>query len=692
MKDPRHSAVRTFRRDRWEAFLKDVPLDNKEQVLDWIFPGPKFDLLCEFPGIDPKNQKVFEGSEAVDVLKEFLDNYYLGKFLGPFPGWVKTLDQKALIFIRTFIIKKTDSSAKKPKNRVLLNASEELDYWEHFQPDPRDPDFVRFRNSKPIKTWNDALIKYSCSLPAARSIIEGFYKTKLIFKMDCLKGFRHLVRSKSDWHKSAVSLKVGHPDTGEIWETVFVETDVFMGASNSPCTFHTVIASFVKGMIFHYPELFGGKKNYELLRSFIDDFMIAAGQKCHSRKEAHKIALQQLAMMQLFGDFLGIKFLPTKMMYPKQSQTLLGLVFNTLYQSVALKMGKAAKFAKLIKKLLNSEKWDTKELQSFCGNLIWVSNIIPKLNGFASPIIELLKHFKHAKSILPKKCPALYEDCIRVLNFVLPIIETDPSVHVKKFLGKLKLQKPAAYSDASGFEFEKKNPTPGTLACLFPHPKASFAFKIEWHDLVKNVTFSHADKQLFNLSHARPHGRPSMKHPSIAFLEFSSMCLNIIRFNNLNLRSGAYQRRWIRLACDNTNSVGWLNGGRCPFFPFSRLSEFVVLAELRMESTFSAFYVKSEKQLADGFTRGETKVTSAFVRKNGRKLSKTYICKEPQEEDIRLFLHIITGKIEPKETLGHLLSSLTYPRGRYEPPLPFLPAYLNEIRRGFHDMPNLRIT
>ena len=67
-------------------FLQDVP-GVAPQVEDLLYPGPDFPLIRELPVLDTSDTKafkIFEGPEAVSVLKELIDHYLLGKFLGPF--------------------------------------------------------------------------------------------------------------------------------------------------------------------------------------------------------------------------------------------------------------------------------------------------------------------------------------------------------------------------------------------------------------------------------------------------------------------------------------------------------------------------------------------------------------------------------------------------------------------------------
>ena len=69
----------------FEDLINDVPGIDSKYILDLIHPGPKLNTTIEFPGIDRKDQEIYEGAKAVAILKEFLDHYYMKKFLGPFP-------------------------------------------------------------------------------------------------------------------------------------------------------------------------------------------------------------------------------------------------------------------------------------------------------------------------------------------------------------------------------------------------------------------------------------------------------------------------------------------------------------------------------------------------------------------------------------------------------------------------------
>ena len=169
------------------------------------------------------------------------------------------------------------------------------------------------------------------------------------------------------------------------------------------------------------------------------------------------------------------------MEFPSSEKCLLGLTLNVLFGAVYLKTGKNGKFASLIIDLLSSKVWDVKKVQSLCGNLIWLSLIIPKISAFANPFIFLQSKFHGATVLRPSRHPGLHRECLCALKFILPIVEIDPAVHIKKFLGLLKPLRTLPYSDASGWEIKDPrsgavNKTPATLGCVFANPNLKWCF------------------------------------------------------------------------------------------------------------------------------------------------------------------------------------------------------------------------
>ena len=158
-------------------------------------------------------------------------------------------------------------------------------------------------------------------------------------------------------------------------------------------------------------------------------------------------------------------------MVPLPEQNILGITLNTCQDVCSLKDGKHLKIVSLVSSILDSKLWKLKELQKLCGNTIWVSILLPRLRAYLTPVIELLKVIPDSKGFVAKKSLVeLDTEVIRALNFLKPVFAVDPCVHVKRFLNLLPQCRCVIWSDASGFEMEVKNPTPGRMGSIFLAP------------------------------------------------------------------------------------------------------------------------------------------------------------------------------------------------------------------------------
>ena len=177
---------------RMSNFMENVP-GVHPQVKEFLYPGPDFPLIRELPNLDvtdPAAFKIFEGPEAVSVLKEFIDHWILGKFLGPYPPWVRTLYGKPIKWVPMFTIPKADSTPSNPKNRVLLNAAykhpdpwsvEDWNYIMNFNfNDAGDAEWATFKNTLLIRTLNECLEDRKVEFNSIKDIIKGLYRVKLL--------------------------------------------------------------------------------------------------------------------------------------------------------------------------------------------------------------------------------------------------------------------------------------------------------------------------------------------------------------------------------------------------------------------------------------------------------------------------------------------------------------------------------
>ena len=82
---------------------------------------------------------------------------------------------------------------------------------------------------------------------------------------------------------------------------VTIDISCVMGIKLSPYWFESFTSSFTKAMIFHFPELFGGRENLALLYSYLDDFLGGAGHYQGSFKEALEISARQISCLKEVG-------------------------------------------------------------------------------------------------------------------------------------------------------------------------------------------------------------------------------------------------------------------------------------------------------------------------------------------------------------------------------------------------------
>ena len=375
------------------------------------------------------------------------------------------------------------------------------------------------------------------------------------------------------------------------------------------------MSDFTRAAIFHRPDLFKTADNVSLLYSYLDDFMCGAGFWSGSLTNAFNHALQQMAYLHTVGNWLGLSFKDTKMELPSTRHALLGLTLDTLQRSCSLKPGKASKVAVLIDEMLGAQTWKLKELQKLCGNTVWLSMILPRVRSYLTPAIEMQKRIPQLKGSFPKsKLPNLDEELIRSMKFLRSVFLIDPAVHVNRFLRLLPTHKTILWSDASGFENLSKNPTPGRLASIFLPPFSRMSEVVfrysDWLDilpLIQSVTeISGTDWW----SEAKSCSRLDLrkKDLGIAYLELTAAILTFIEVLLLAFKS---QRTWKRLRrkniilkCDNANVVSWFAKGRCRYYPWNKLLEFIFLIELILQCRIVVEWVGSDHQEADGLTRG----------------------------------------------------------------------------------------
>ena len=241
--------------------------------------------------------------------------------------------------------------------------------------------------------------------------------------------------------------------------------------------------------------------------------------------------------------------------------------------------------------------------------------LLPRVRSYISPFCTFMSSFHDTKKAIVKNANNILDiEMKRALEFLKPIFEVDPAVHINYFLNLLPPHKIPLWSDASGFEIDSKNPTPGMLGSVFipPFVKTSqLIWKVTaWKDIVPLLEreLVHGDN-----NHSWSRSDFSPENITICFLELAAAMLTLYEMLLLCIQSKKFFKRFSRkiiiMKIDNQNVCSWINRGRCPFYPWHHLMEVFFLAELALQCQFKAIWVPSAKQFADRITRGELNIT-----------------------------------------------------------------------------------
>ena len=252
--NPVTSISRTLHPGRWAEWLEGVE-GVHPCALEWVYPGPDMHMLHELPPLEEGKIRIFQDGEAVSVLKEMVDHFFMQKFAGPFPESVTHINGDLLQYLPLFCISKADSTPQVPKNRVIINAAYKHPWsaeqistllnWDFTS----DEDFQKFKTSLFMRSLNDNLVGLDVSFSNIKDIIKGLYRFKLLWKMDMVKGYRNLIRNPRSFKYTGMWIKIKHPLTGKVIGFKALDHTVSMGVKNSPAWFEGLVQSFTKATI-----------------------------------------------------------------------------------------------------------------------------------------------------------------------------------------------------------------------------------------------------------------------------------------------------------------------------------------------------------------------------------------------------------------------------------------------------------
>ena len=227
----------------------------------------------------------------------------------------------------------------------------------------------------PKTTYLEFVVEFS--LPSVRSMVDRINflgKGCLLFKRDLSGAFRQFPIDPGDYIFTGLS-----------WgEDVFVDTKLAMGMRNSAfcCQSVTEIVAKIacKEMcVFVYLDDFGGAETVD------------KAQDSFSR------------LGQLLSHF-GLKEAVDKAVPPTTCMEWLGISFNTLDWTMALKPGKLQELLEWLPRLLKLRRVKKVLLQKVLGNLVWAAAVVRSGTIFFNRLLALLRKLKRPSHSIYFSC------------------------------------------------------------------------------------------------------------------------------------------------------------------------------------------------------------------------------------------------------------------------------------------------
>lgn len=197
--------------------------------------------------------------------------------------------------------------------------------------------------------------------------------------------------------------------TGFRWN--FNGTDVYFrdsklpfGAKLSPGVFHRLTQA-VKRMM--------GRRGYDLLIVYLDDFLIIADSK-------EKCAEALNCLIQLLRK-LGFAIHWGKVVDPTTKITFLGIELDSISMSVRLPDDKLESFRQELHEFLHRKRASKRQLQAIAGRLSWAAGVVRGGRVFLRRIfdqISILKHASHKTIVSPE----MRKDFLWWFNFLQTFI------------------------------------------------------------------------------------------------------------------------------------------------------------------------------------------------------------------------------------------------------------------------------
>ena len=358
---------------------------------------------------------------------------------------------------------------------------------------------------------NAALMNTSVAYISFQDRVALLDEVDWFIKADLKNGYRQLPVHPCDWYTQIYSLGPNE---------FYIDLNMPFGKANSSKIFCIWTTAWCKSFHHHFQNF------YEIpiaLSSYVDDFFggpIRSGSLKTDKQNA-QLLLENLISI---GKFTNTKMNTEKCLPPARRMEILGIVFNSINRTCYLPDDKVAKYINRLKHLLKNRSATKKELEQIIGNLVFAAWVLP----FGRTFISHISFFLYKKS--PTQNTTLDAFAITAFKVWCLLLRKNQGLPFNFILGKLPRQKNEWFADA--------------------------ASAYGYGGACGNNFFKISNKTWTSVLHKANYGQ--LKDILIAYRELLAVLFAFHGFAKFVPAS------YIRINSDNTNTVSWLNSGRCP--------------------------------------------------------------------------------------------------------------------------------